>query len=130
MDNLSYRIADATIDVPTLLKALHSAGINVSHKTLPKTGTELIMFSLPIGKYAARWMFRLNLTDRTITCSGGVTKTFFGHNVWVFKNEATQLEAIISIIGADLQKIGGIELPSTPEALTVDDCPELTHFGQ
>jgi len=64
-------------------------------------------------------MFRCSLKDRSIACSGGVTKTFFGHNVWVFTKEFEQLRAIIAIVAADLQKIGGITLPASLTAVTV-----------
>lgn len=126
MDNLTYRISNVGFDVPSLLIALKSKGINVTQKTVPRTQTELVLFSLPVGKYAARWMFRINLKENSVSCSGGVTKTFFCHNVWVFKNEAVQLEAILMVIHAELQNIDGITLPTSLEAVTIERV-EITH---
>lgn len=127
MDNLSYRIAGVDIDVPALVANLEAMGVPVSRKTIPKRKDELITFSLPIGKHKTRWMFRCSLEDRSIACSGGVTKTFFGHNVWVFKKEIGQLLAIISIIAADLQKIGGIILPMSLTDITVERMEVTRH---
>lgn len=126
MDNLTYRISNVGFDVPSLLVALKSKDINVTQKTIPRTQTETILFSLPVGKYAARWLFRINLKDGSISCSGGVTKTFFGHNVWVFKNEATQLAAILLIIHVDLQNIHGIRLPPVADSVSIERA-EITH---
>lgn len=81
MDNLTYRIADVDINATVLTKTLKDLGIPMSQKTIPKQKDETITFSLPIGKYQCRWMFRYSLKRRSITCSGGVTKTFFAHNV-------------------------------------------------
>lgn len=127
MDNLSYSIAGIDIDVSTLVRNLESLGIPVSRKTIPKRKDELITFSLPIGKFRCRWMFRCSLKNRTIACSGGVTKTFFGHNVWVFKNEFDQLSAIIEIIAKDLKRIEGIALPTSLKAITVERIETTRH---
>jgi len=127
MDNLSYRITHTDIDVPTLVAYLTDAGIPVSRKTSPKKNNELITFSLPIGQYRCRWMFRCNVKDRTINCSGGVTKTFFAHNVWVFKKEALQLAAITDIVAADLVKIDGITLPTAKTFITIERVEVTRH---
>jgi hypothetical protein len=112
MDNLSFRINDVVIDVPAFTASLLRLGINVTRKTIVKPNSELILFSLPVGKYKCRWLFRLNLTDKCLSCSGGVTKTFFDHNVWVFKNEAVQIAAIMGIVCDAVQQIDGIVLKS------------------
>jgi hypothetical protein len=125
MDNLIYRIEDADIQVSALKQSLKDQGIPVSIKTVPRKDDEIAVFSLPIGRYQSRWMFRCSTRCRSITCSGGVTKTFFGHNVWVFKNEIKQLETITSIIFTTLAKVGGITLPSPSDAITVERA-ELT----
>lgn len=120
MDNLTYRIEDVDIHVPSLKQNLEEKGIPVSIKTVPRKQDEIILFSLPIGRHQCRWMFRCSTKGRSISCSGGVTKTFFGHNVWVFKKEFEQLTAIIEIISTDLANIGGITLPSSMDAITVE----------
>lgn len=127
MDNLSYRIVGVQIDVSKLMANLQAMGVPVSRKTIPKRKEELILFSLPIGKHSCRWMFRCSLKDCSIACSGGVTKTFFGHNVWVFTKEYQQLLAIIAIIAADLQKVGGITLPTSLTAVTIERVEVTRH---
>lgn len=127
MDNLSYRIAGVDIDVPALVANLEAMDVPVSRKTIPKRKDELITFSLPIGKHKCRWMFRCSLKDRSVACSGGVTKTFFGHNVWVFKKEFQQLRAITAIIAADVNRIGGIVLPPSPTSITVERVEVTRH---
>ena len=120
MDNLTYRIADVEINATVLTKKLKELGIPVSRKTIPKQQDETITFSLPIGKYGCRWMFRYSLKRQSITCSGGVTKTFFAHNVWVLRKESAQLEAIIKIVSDDLAKIDGITLPTSMDAMSIE----------
>lgn len=129
MDNISYRIKDVIIDLPVLMRNLNALGVAVSRKTVPKQKDELILFSLPIGKYGCRWMFRISLKGLSIACSGGVTKTFFGHNVWVFKKEAEQLRAIIAIVAADLHGIGGITLPRSLTAILVERVEVTRHHN-
>lgn len=129
MDNLSYRIVGVQIDVPALVQYLQAMGVPVSRKSIPKQKDELITFSLPIGNHNCRWMFRCSLKNRSIACSGGVTKTFFGHNVWVFTNEFEQLLAIIAIIAVDLQKIRGVTLPAHLSSVTVERVEVTRHHG-
>ena len=129
MDNLTFRISNLGYDVPTLLSALEARDINVTQKSIARPKTKLILFSVPVGRFAARWLFRLNLTDRSVSCSGGVTKTFFGHNLWVFNNECDQLCAITEIVSARLAEIDGIALPdSLLDAITVERVELTNHF--
>lgn len=111
MDNTSFRILDTTINSFELVTALAQRKIKVTHRTDPKRNTEEILFSLPIGPYKGRWLYRVNLTDRSIGCSGGVTTTFFGHNLHVFTNEAAQLRAITQIVSNPLRDLTGLLLP-------------------
>lgn len=129
MDNLTFRIPKVAIDPPVLKAALIGMGVNVTQKTLVKQRSNLILFSLPVGLHECRWLFRANLTDNTIACSGGVTKTFFGHNVWVFKNEAVQLAAIMTIVRDALSQIDGISMGCTDLYACLIERVELTnHF--
>lgn len=129
MDNVNYRITKVVIDPHVLIAALISMGVNVTQKTLVKQRSNLILFSLPVGPHKCRWLFRVNLTDNTIACSGGVTKTFFGHNVWVFKNEAVQLAAIMGIVRDALLQIDGIAMGCTDLYDYLIERVELTnHF--
>lgn len=127
MDNLRYRIEGVQIDVTSLIEHLNSMGVSVSRKTIPKRQDELITFSLPVGKYGSRWLFRCSLKDRAISCSGGVTSTFFGHNVWVFKNEFAQLQTILSIVGSVLTSLNGMVFPSALSAVIVDRVEVTRH---
>lgn len=129
MDNLKYRIKGVEIDTPTLTSNLNELNIPVSRKSVPKLKDELINFSLPIGKHHCRWMFHCSLKEQSILCSGGVTKTFFGHNAWVFKREIVQIEAIIKIIAADLKSIGGIALPDSMDAITIERTEITRHHA-
>jgi len=128
MDNLSFRIKGAAIDAYKLKATLTRMDINVTQKTLPKIGTEQLFFSLPVGPYGARWLFRCNLTDGTIACSGGVTKTFFGHNVWVFNNEAVQVLAIMGIVRAELAKLEGIAQVPDPSTFRSERAELTAHY--
>lgn len=127
MDNLSFRIPHVKVDTTKLKATLIGLGINVTSKTVVKQGCELVMFSMPVGPHKCRWLFRINLTDNTIACSGGVTKTFFGHNVWVFKNEATQLATIMGIVRDALLKIDGMTLECTDSYAFLIERVELTN---
>lgn len=130
MDNLSFRIPHVMFDVSKLTATLIGLGINVTRKTIVKQACELVMFSMPVGPHKCRWLFRLNLTDNTIACSGGVTKTFFAHNVWVFKNEATQLTAIMGIVRDALLQIDGITLACTNlYAYSIERVELTNHFA-
>ncbi len=111
MDNTTFRIVDTIVNPSELATVLAQRKIKVTHRTDPNKGSEEMLFSLPIGPYKARWLFRINLTDGSISCSGGVTKTFFGHNLYVFINEAAQLHAITQIVSNALRDLPGLVLP-------------------
>lgn len=111
MDNTTYRIVDAAVEPSELAATLAQRKVKVTRRNDPKKNSEEMLFSLPIGPYKARWLFRINLTDRSIACSGGVTKTFFGHNLYVFTNEAVQLRAIEQIVSNALRNLPGLVLP-------------------
>lgn len=118
MDNITGLFPGADIERLKFIAGLKSKGINVTQKDIARNNTNMIIFSMPIGPYGARWMFRVNLADGTILCSGGVTKTFFGHNVWVFKNEYAQAVAIAGILHQALGALDGVTLP--PDSLQME----------
>lgn len=129
MDNASFRIPQVKFDVPVLTAALIGLDINVTRKTLVKQGCELLLFSMPVGPHKCRWLLRANLTDNTIACSGGVTKTFFAQNVWVFRNENTQLAAIMGIVRDALLQIDGITLKcANPNQFLIERVELTNHF--
>jgi hypothetical protein len=114
MDNLTFDLLDAAIGVPLLTKCLAEQMIKLTRRTDPELGSEQFLFSLPIGPHRMRWLFRANPPTSRITCSGGMTKTLYGHNVWVFGDEAMQLDAITRIITDRLCGFAGVTL--SPDA--------------
>jgi hypothetical protein len=126
MDNLTYRLPLISFDVPTLEACLESRGIYVTPRTHPKTRHKLLLFSLKIGKHRVLRLYRINLTLGTISCSGGVTTLFFGHNVWVYKRELVQIKTLIMLEAAELGKIDGIVLPASPESVATVLRVEIT----
>jgi hypothetical protein len=115
MDNTTFRIVDTAVELSELAAALAQRKVKVTQRTDPKKNSEEMLFSLPIGPYKARWLFRIDLTERSIACSGGVTKTFFGHNLHVFANEAVQLRVITQIVSNGLRGLPGLVLPDAFE---------------
>lgn len=111
MDNTTFRILDIAVNPSGLAADLTQRKAKVTRRTDPKKNSEEMLFSLPIGPHKGRWLFRINLTEQSIACSGGVTKTFFGHNVCVFTNEAAQLRAITQIVSNALRGLPGLALP-------------------
>lgn len=111
MDNTTFRIVDVAVEPSELVAALKQRGIRLTRRTDPKVEGELLQFALPIGPYKPRWLFRINPVERSIGCSGGVTKTFFGHNVWVFRNEAVQLRTIVKIVAGAIADLPGVSIP-------------------
>lgn len=111
MDNLTFRVVDIAVEPAELAEEFAQRKVKLTHRRNPALKLAEMLFSLPIGPYKARWLFRINLTNHTITCSGGVTKTFFGHNVYVFTNEAAQLRAITQIVSNALRGLPGLVLP-------------------
>lgn len=129
MDNVSFRIEDVAVAKDALFTALKNRVVNVSLKDIPKAADQQITFSLPVGPHQARWMFRLNRRTKSILCTGGVTTTFFGHNVWVFGNEAVQLRAITKIVCDELRSIDGLTLkPAGTISLHVERVERTRHF--
>jgi hypothetical protein len=110
MDNTTFRIVDIAVEPSELAIALAQRKVKLTRRTNPKLNTEEMLFSLPIGPYKGRWLFRVNLTDGSVACSGGVTKTFFGHNLYVFTNEAVQLRAVTQIVSNGLRDLPGLVL--------------------
>lgn len=111
MDNTTFRIADVAVEPSTLAAALQKRQIKLTRRTDPKIAGEQLLFSLPIGPYQQRWLYRVNAVEHSVVCSGGVTKTFFGHNVWVFRNEAVQLHTITEIVANGLVGLPGLAFP-------------------
>jgi len=87
-----------------------------------------VIFSLKIGKHNGKWLFRYNAADQTLSCSGGATSTFFGHNLWVFRNEAPQMRAIASMVMAVLSQLDGLSISSSPEDIIPDRVELTRHF--
>ena len=113
MDNLLARINGITVRLKTLRNALAAAKIKPKVGFDDESGVETVYFSIPVGLYQSRWLVRIFPAKHCLTISGGVTTTFFGHNVWVFNNEHVQLTTIIGIVSAALARIEGIELPGS-----------------
>src|ERR1017187_5288895 len=113
MDNLKARMSNVKFQIDQLQAALAAEGIKVSVKYNTNSAVEEIRFSIVVGKHKERWLIRLYPALGSLTISGGVTKTFFGHNLWVFNNEYVQLQAIIGILAKRLSEIQGITLPDT-----------------
>jgi hypothetical protein len=110
MDNLTFDLLDVAIDVPALADCLVTQKVKLTRRTDPELGLELLLFSLPVGPHRMRWLFRANPLTGRVTCSGGMTKTLYGHNVWVFGDEAMQLDAITRIMAQGLRSIVGLTL--------------------
>lgn len=113
MDNLKARICNIHINLQDLLEYLSSQGIKPKLKIGPLAQVEEITFSIPVGRYGTNWFIRACLATNSVSISGGVTKTFFGHNVWVFNDEYVQLEAILGIVGRALNRVVGLRLPES-----------------
>ena len=113
MDNLKARIRNIHVNLQSLLEYLSSQGIKPKLKIGASAQVEEITFSIPVGRYRANWLIRVCLATSSMTISGGVTKTFFGHNVWVFNNEYVQLVAILGIVGRALDRVVGLRLPQS-----------------
>ena len=113
MDNLKARISNTYINIQSLFEHLSSEDIKPKAKIGASAQVEEITFSVPVGRYRTNWFVRVCLATNSVTISGGVTKTFFGHNVWVFNNEYVQLRAILGIVVRRLARIEGLKLPAT-----------------
>ena len=111
MDNLKARFSNAYVNVQTLFEGLSSDGIKPKAKIGASAQVEEITFSVPVGRYRTNWFVRVCLESNSVTISGGVTKTFFDHNAWVFNNEYVQLKAILDIVVRRLARIEGLRLP-------------------
>lgn len=129
MDNLKARINNATFHITKLRTALSKKNIKVSVRYDAQSAIEDIRFSILVGKHKERWLIRIYPKTNSITFSGGVTKTFFGHNLWVFNNEYVQLVAIIGIVTDRLSELDGITLPdSVIDAALVERVELTNHF--
>lgn len=113
MDNLKARISNIYVNLQSLLEYLSSQGIKPKLKIGASAQVEEITFSIPVGRYQTNWFIRVCLATNSVAISGGVTKTFFGHNVWVFNNEYVQLVAILGIVGRQLDQVVGLRLPGS-----------------
>lgn len=111
MDNTTFRIVDVAVEPSKLAAALQERDIKLTRRTDPKVNGEQMLFSQPVGRHKQRWLFRVNPVEQTVVCSGGVTKTFFGHNVWVFRNEAVQLRTITKIVTDAIADLSGLVVP-------------------
>lgn len=134
MDNLRAGIKGVTFDMRELRASLAKAKIKPSIKYDEEQRILEIRFSSPVGKHRERWLFRLYPQRDYLTLSGGVTKTFFGHNLWVFNNEYEQLKAITKIVTDRLSELEGIRLPDSPStgsfgAVVVERVELTNHFA-
>lgn len=134
MDNLKARIDSVAFQIDELRAALAAANIKVSIRYGTNLGVEEIRFSCLVGEHNERWLIRLYPDKGSLTFSGGVTKTFFGHNLWVFDNEFQQLQAIIGIVVKRLSTIDGLSLPKSLlagsyESVSVERVELTNHFA-
>lgn len=128
MDNTTIAISDVAVEPSTLAAGLAQAKIKLTRRSDPAMPGEQMLFSLPIGPHQQRWLFRVGAASGTITCSGGVTKTFFGHNLYVFTNEGDQLEAIAKILTDALRKVPGLTVPEQAQ-ISVDRAELTRHHA-
>jgi hypothetical protein len=129
MDNTRILLANVRLNIPKLERALLAQDIDVTLRHARHSNKPNMLFSFPVGRYKCRWLFKYYKTANCLTCSGGVTKTLFGHNVWVFNNEAEQLRAIVHILTAGLSEFEGLLLPSTVKDVTIEHAELTNHFG-
>lgn len=124
MDHVIFETA-SEFDVDQVCERLRLHNVRVTRTSATSSSPPTIRFSLAIGPWRARWLFRIDENAGTINCSGGVTNTFFGHNVMVPRNEAIQLRVILQIVREALAGVG------IAVSLRVDDYVikrvEITH---
>ncbi|CAE6768752.1 hypothetical protein R69619_03742 [Paraburkholderia nemoris] len=128
MDNFKFIIPDVHVEAVTLTDALKSANVNITVRHEHGKQEPSVIFSLKIGKHNGKWLFRYNAANRALSCSGGATSTFFGHNLWVFRNEAPQMRAIASMVMAVLSQLDGLSIASSPEDIIPDRVELTSHF--
>jgi len=114
MDNTTLSYLATSISGTELPAWLSAQKMQYSVKK-DTAGRELISFSAALGPHRARWLVRTNLTEKRVMLSGGVTKTFYGHNPWVFSDEYQQLVDIRRIHMDFLRRLGGMTFDSDPE---------------
>lgn len=128
MDNATITISDVGVEPSNLAAGLSTSKIKLTRRTDPAVNGEQMLFSMPVGRYKQRWLFRVHSAAGTVTCSGGVTKTFFGHNLYVFTNEGEQLEAITRILIDSLRALPGLTFAAAPPVSV--DRAELTRHHE
>jgi hypothetical protein len=112
MDNTTFRIVDVAVEPSELAAALQDRKVKLTRRTDPTGNGELMLFTLPVGRFKQRWMYRIYPTERAVVCSGGVTKTLYSHNAWVFNDEAVQLRAVTKMVANAIADLPGLHVPA------------------
>ncbi|WP_144162274.1 hypothetical protein [Paraburkholderia sp. BCC1885] len=128
MDNFKFIINGIQVEIKALTAALKSAGVNLTVRHESDQEEPLLLFALKVGKANGKWLFTYDSKAQSLSCSGGATSTFFGHNLWVFRNEATQMRAIASIVIDALSTINGVNITSSAEDIVPDRVEMTSHF--
>ena len=105
MDNITIRFSGVTFDLNKLLVFLKKNKARESSKP-----DDVFLFTRKVGKHKAGWLFRLDIRNKNILCSGGPTSTFFGFNAWVSLKHSTQMATIVNILRKKLEQMDGVML--------------------
>jgi hypothetical protein len=105
MDNITLRFSDVKFDFVKLSAFLKKKKARESSKP-----DGVILFTRKVGKHKSGWQFTLDISNKSILCSGGPTSTFFGFNAWVSLKHGIQMETIVNILRRKLEEMDGVEL--------------------
>jgi hypothetical protein len=129
MDNLKVKLSNIQLDCDRFIDGLTAQGMQVTARYGAGRHIAAIKFSCPMGKFKERWLISVEPRSARLTVSGGVTKTFFGHNLWVFNNEGVQLKTILGILVRRISKLDGLALSQSPQDISIERVEVTNHFA-
>jgi len=80
-----------------------------------------------VGQHDEIWKIEGHRNKRTISVSGDASRTFFGHDLLISRNEHEQMTALAKILRAALSTVTGLQM-SQNNIVLVDEVTIVRHF--
>lgn len=127
--SLTFQDIAADIGAPIRPSRDWRSGGRSTKQSAPRDSGKTFLFSLKVGPHEAVWKVEGNRHKRTISLSGDASRTFFGHDMLISRNEHQQMAALVKILRAALAgAVAGLEVPLNNIVL-VNEASIVRHFA-
>lgn len=127
--SVTFQNVDIDTNHPNfLLSNQRVRGKSRKFSPVPNHSAKTFSFYLHVGKHAEQWKVEGDFSKRTISLSGDASRTFFGHDLLIAKNEHLQMAVLVKILRAVLATVRGLKMRQNNIVL-VNEASIVRHFA-